>query len=106
MLACGTEHDRARLGSSVTIDGDELEVVDEFVCLGSLVTYWQRIINGSRLLRAPQASAVEQTKPSYKLYPVQNAYKTGCSLRARTADVKNHLRRRALGWCMVAKDEP
>ena len=56
MLACGTEHDRASLGSSVTIDGDELEVVDEFVYLGSLVTsdndtsreIRRRIINGSR----------------------------------------------------------
>src|SRR5450830_141447 len=56
MLACGTEHDRARLGSSVTIDGDEFEVVDEFVYLGSLVTadndtsreIRRRIISGSR----------------------------------------------------------
>jgi hypothetical protein len=56
MLAGGSEHDRARLASSVTIDGDELEVVDEFVYLGSLVTsdnntsreIRRRIINGSR----------------------------------------------------------
>ena len=56
MLAGGTEHDRARLGSSVTIDGDEFEVVDEFVYLGSLVTadndtsreIRRRIISGSR----------------------------------------------------------
>jgi endonuclease/exonuclease/phosphatase family metal-dependent hydrolase len=56
MLAGGTEADRARLGSTVTIDGDEFEVVDEFVYLGSLVTadndtsreIRRRIVSGSR----------------------------------------------------------
>lgn len=56
MLVGGTERDRARLGSSVTIDGDTFEVVDEFVYLGSLLTadndvsreIRRRIINGSR----------------------------------------------------------
>ena len=56
MLAGGSEHDRARLGNTVTIDGDEFEVVDEFVYLGSLVTenndtsreIRRRIISGSR----------------------------------------------------------
>ncbi|XP_058449405.1 uncharacterized protein LOC131429348 [Malaya genurostris] len=38
MLVGGTEHDRIRLGSSVTIDGDTFEVVEEFVYLGSLLT--------------------------------------------------------------------
>ncbi|XP_058064584.1 uncharacterized protein LOC131214222 [Anopheles bellator] len=56
MLASGTEADRQRLGSSIVIDGDEFEVVDEFVYLGSLVTsdndtsreIRRRIISGSR----------------------------------------------------------
>jgi len=56
MLAGGTERDRARLGRIVMIDGDELEVVDEFVYLGSLVTednrtsreIRRRIISGIR----------------------------------------------------------
>ncbi|KRF97428.1 uncharacterized protein Dwil_GK26988, partial [Drosophila willistoni] len=56
MLAGGAERDRARLGSSVTIDGDTFEVVDEFVYLGSLLTadnnvsreIRRRIISGSR----------------------------------------------------------
>ncbi|XP_052859679.1 uncharacterized protein LOC128266927 [Anopheles cruzii] len=56
MLAGGTEADRKRLGSSIGIDGDEFEVVDEFVYLGSLVTadndtsreIRRRIISGSR----------------------------------------------------------
>ncbi|XP_065081445.1 uncharacterized protein LOC135704008 [Ochlerotatus camptorhynchus] len=38
LLAGGTERDTARIDRSVTIDGDEFEVVDEFVYLGSLVT--------------------------------------------------------------------
>ena len=57
MLAGGTDRDRERLGSSITIDGDEFEVVDEFVYLGSLVTadndtsreIRRRIISGSRV---------------------------------------------------------
>jgi len=56
MLAGGSERDRTRLGSSIVIDGDEFEVVDEFVYLGSLVTtdnstsreIRRRIISGSR----------------------------------------------------------
>ena len=56
MLVGGTERDRARLGSSVTIDGDTFEVVEEFVYLGSLLTadnnvsreIRRRIICGSR----------------------------------------------------------
>ena len=56
MLAGGTDRDRERSGSSITIDGDEFEVVDEFVYLGSLVTadndtsreIRRRIISGSR----------------------------------------------------------
>lgn len=56
MLAGATERDRNRLGSSVVIDGDEFEVVEEFVYLGSLVTadnntsreIRRRIISGSR----------------------------------------------------------
>ena len=56
MLAGGTERDRQRLCSSITIDGDEFEVVDEFIYLGSLVTadndtsreIRRRIISGSR----------------------------------------------------------
>ena len=38
MLANGTERDRNRLGSRVTTDGDEFEVVQYFVFLGSLLT--------------------------------------------------------------------
>ena len=34
MLAGGTDRDRERLGSSIMIDGDEFEVVDEFIYLG------------------------------------------------------------------------
>ncbi|XP_062716568.1 uncharacterized protein LOC134291990 [Aedes albopictus] len=37
MLVGGTENDRIRLGSNVTIDGDTFEVVEEFVYLGSLL---------------------------------------------------------------------
>ena len=37
MLANGTERDQNRLGSKVTIDGDEFEVVQEFVYLGSMI---------------------------------------------------------------------
>uniref|UniRef100_A0A023EI93 Putative line l1 all n=1 Tax=Aedes albopictus TaxID=7160 RepID=A0A023EI93_AEDAL len=56
MLVGGTEHDRIRLGSNVTIDGDTFEVVEEFVYLGSLLTadnnvsreIRRRIISGSR----------------------------------------------------------
>ncbi|XP_062717045.1 uncharacterized protein LOC134292171 [Aedes albopictus] len=56
MLVGGTEHDRIRLGSNVTIDGDTFEVVEEFVYLGSLLTadnnvsreIWRRIISGIR----------------------------------------------------------
>ena len=56
MLANGSERDRNRLGSRVTIDGDEFEVVQEFVYLGSMITadndnsreIRRRIINGSR----------------------------------------------------------
>ena len=56
MLAGGTESLRARIGPKVTIDGDEFEVVEEFVYLGSLVTsdndcsreIRRRIIAGSR----------------------------------------------------------
>ena len=56
MLANGTECDRNRLGSKVTIDGDEFEVVQEFVYLGSMTTadndssreIRRRIINRSR----------------------------------------------------------
>ncbi|XP_055610109.1 uncharacterized protein LOC129757033 [Uranotaenia lowii] len=58
MLACGSETDRTRLSSNnkVTIDGDELEIVEDFVYLGSLVTadndtsreIRRRIISGSR----------------------------------------------------------
>ncbi|XP_055610743.1 uncharacterized protein LOC129757503 [Uranotaenia lowii] len=57
-LACGSETDRTRLSSNnkVTIDGDELEIVEDFVYLGSLVTadndtsreIRRRIISGSR----------------------------------------------------------
>ncbi|XP_055600194.1 uncharacterized protein LOC129749279 [Uranotaenia lowii] len=57
MLACGSETDRTRLSSNnkVTIDGDELEIVEDFVYLGSLVTadnetsreIRRRIISGS-----------------------------------------------------------
>ena len=45
MLAGGTDRDRERLGSSITIDGDEFEVVDEFVYLGSLVTYKEGVLS-------------------------------------------------------------
>ncbi|XP_052562748.1 uncharacterized protein LOC128092589 [Culex pipiens pallens] len=38
LLAGGTESLRTRIGPSMTIDGDELQVVEEFVYLGSLVT--------------------------------------------------------------------
>ncbi|XP_062704756.1 uncharacterized protein LOC134287060 [Aedes albopictus] len=56
MLVGGTENDRIRLGSNVTIDGDSFEVVEEFVYLGSLLTadnnvsreIRRRIISGSR----------------------------------------------------------
>ena len=56
LLAGGTESLRARIGPCVTIDGDEFEVVEEFVYLGSLVTsdnscsreIRRRIIAGSR----------------------------------------------------------
>ena len=56
LLAGGTESLRARIGQSVTIDGDEFEVVEEFVYLGSLVTsdnscsreIRRRIISGNR----------------------------------------------------------
>ncbi|XP_062706099.1 uncharacterized protein LOC134287678 [Aedes albopictus] len=56
MLVDGTEHDRIRLGSNVTIDGDTFEVVEEIVYLGSLLTadnnvsreIRRRIISGSR----------------------------------------------------------
>ncbi|XP_055598363.1 uncharacterized protein LOC129747955 isoform X1 [Uranotaenia lowii] len=58
MLACGSETDRTRLSSNnkVTIDGDELEIVEDFIYLGSLVTadndtsreIRRRIISGSR----------------------------------------------------------
>ena len=56
LLAGGTESLRTRIGPSVTIDGDEFEVVEEFVYLGSLVTsdnncsreIRRRIITGSR----------------------------------------------------------
>ncbi|XP_058448806.1 uncharacterized protein LOC131428778 [Malaya genurostris] len=56
ILVGGTEHDRIRLGSNVTIDGDTFEVVEEFVHLGSLLTtdnnmsreIRRRTVSGSR----------------------------------------------------------
>ena len=57
LAGCGTGEDRDRMRSgSVTMDGDEFEVVEEFVYLGSLVTsddncsreIRRRIIAGSR----------------------------------------------------------
>ena len=54
MLANGTERDRNRLGSKVTIDSDEFEVVQKFVYLGMITADYdnngeirRRIINGS-----------------------------------------------------------
>uniref|UniRef100_UPI001C064A5F reverse transcriptase domain-containing protein n=1 Tax=Acinetobacter baumannii TaxID=470 RepID=UPI001C064A5F len=38
LLAGGSDRDRARLGASVRINNDELEVVEEFAYLGSLIT--------------------------------------------------------------------
>ena len=38
MLRNGTVRNRNRLGSKETIDGDEFEVVQEFVYLGSMIT--------------------------------------------------------------------
>ena len=56
MLAYATDSARDELGRAVTIDGDEFEVVDEFVYLGSMVTkdndtsreIRRRIVSGSR----------------------------------------------------------
>ena len=56
MLANGTERDQNQLGSKVTVDGDEFDVVQKFVYLGSMITadnnnsreIRRRIINGSR----------------------------------------------------------
>ncbi|EDS26671.1 conserved hypothetical protein [Culex quinquefasciatus] len=61
LLARGTESLNSRIGPSVTIDGDQFEVVDEFVYLGSLVTLdnkcsreiRRRIITGSRAYYSP-----------------------------------------------------
>ena len=72
LLAGGTERDRARIGRSVIIDGDEFEVVDEFVYLGSLVTsdnncsreIRRRIIAGSRAYYG-----LHKTLRSGKLHP-------------------------------------
>lgn len=38
LLAGGNEELATRMGTSVTVDGDEFEVVKEFVYLGSLIT--------------------------------------------------------------------
>src|SRR5450830_1231975 len=90
MLACGTEHDRARLGSSVTIDGDELEVVDEFVYLGSLVASdndTSREIRRCIISGSCAYYGLHKHLRSNRLSPVQNAHKTGCPLRARDVDI-------------------
>lgn len=76
MLAGATERDRNRLGSSVVIDGDEFEVVEEFVYLGSLVTadnntsreIRRRIISGSRAYYGLHKSLRSK---KYKVYNVQ-----------------------------------
>lgn len=64
LLARGTDRNRACIGSSVVIDGDELEVVKEFVYFASLVTAENncsreveaaevvRTMNSTRLLRS------------------------------------------------------
>ena len=72
ILAGETERDRQRLGSSITIDGDEFEVVDDFIYLGSLVTAGndtsceirRRIICGSRAYYG-----LHKTLGSRKLHP-------------------------------------
>ena len=78
MLARGTDRDRECLGSSVTIDGNEFEMVDEYVYLGSLVTadndisreIRRRIISGSRAYYG-----LHKTLRSRKLH-----YRTKCAM--------------------------
>ncbi|XP_062710769.1 uncharacterized protein LOC134288870 [Aedes albopictus] len=131
MLVGGTEHDRIRLGSNVTINGDTFEVVEEFVYLGSLLTadnnvsreIRRRIISGSRAYYRPaEETAVEKDSPTHQMHHVQNANKTGGPLRARDMDharggptstrsfratrAKNDLRRCAGEQCVAEKDEP
>uniref|UniRef100_A0A3F2YVY1 Reverse transcriptase domain-containing protein n=1 Tax=Anopheles dirus TaxID=7168 RepID=A0A3F2YVY1_9DIPT len=56
LLAGGSDRDRARLGSRVLVDGDDLEVVEEFCYLGTVVTsdnnmsseIRRRIVQGNR----------------------------------------------------------
>jgi len=56
LLAGGSDRDRARLGSRVSVDGDDLEVVEEFCYLGTIVTsdnnvsseIRRRIVQGNR----------------------------------------------------------
>uniref|UniRef100_A0A0E4G9R4 Reverse transcriptase domain-containing protein n=1 Tax=Anopheles gambiae TaxID=7165 RepID=A0A0E4G9R4_ANOGA len=57
LLAGSSVRDRARLGSRVSDDGDDLEVVEEFCYLGTIVTsdnkvsseIRRRIVQGSRV---------------------------------------------------------
>ena len=77
MLAGGAERDRACLGSSVTIDGDTFEVVDEFVYLGSLLTadnnvsreIRRRIISGSRAYYGLQKKLLSRDSSPHQMYP-------------------------------------
>ena len=39
LLAGGSDRDRARIGSRVSADGDDLEEVEEFCYLGTIVIY-------------------------------------------------------------------
>lgn len=56
MLAYGSDRNRNQLGSSVTIDGDVFEVVNEFIYLGSMLTsdndnsreIRRRVVSGNR----------------------------------------------------------
>ncbi|XP_052895738.1 uncharacterized protein LOC128302928 [Anopheles moucheti] len=96
LLAGSSDRDRTRLGSRVSVDGDDLKVVVEFCYLGTIVTSDNNVSSHSEqqrkfgrkahcsgkscILRAPQTPAIQKAPATHEMHNISHTDTSGSPL--------------------------